>query len=105
MQTHNLAPNELHKEQSKVNHSLADAVNELATDTAIILQEIQKDDIPLDVLPAPFQELIKQLEQRYKFPADYSLLYMLFAFSIATGNNYRIRVKRNWIEPAILYLS
>lgn len=105
MQTQNLTFDELQKEQYKVNHSFADAVNELATDTAIILQELQKDAIPLDVLPAPFQELIKQLEQRYKFPADYSLLYLLFAFSIATGNNYRIRVKRNWIEPAILYLS
>lgn len=105
MQTQNLAPNTLQKEQSKVNHSFTDAVNELATDTAIILQELQKDAIPLDVLPVPFQELIKQLEQRYKFPADYSLLYILFAFSIAIGNNYRIRVKKNWIEPAILYLA
>jgi len=92
-------------QQDKVNHSFADAVNELATDTATILKEFQKDAIPLDVLPAPFQELIKQLEQKYKFPADYSLLYILFAFSIAIGNNYRIRVKRNWIEPVILYLS
>jgi hypothetical protein len=91
--------------QNKANHSLADALNELATEKATILKELQKDAIPLDVLPAQFQELIKQLEQRYKFPADYSLLYILFAFSIAIGNNYRIRVKRNWIEPAILYLS
>jgi hypothetical protein len=40
--------------QDKVNHSFADAVNELATDTATILKELQKDAIPLDVLPAPF---------------------------------------------------
>lgn len=105
MQTHNVAPNFLHKEQSKDNHSFADAVNELGTDTDIILKELQKNAIPLDILPIPIQDLIKQLEQRYKFPADYSLLYILFAFSIAIGNNYRIRVKKNWIEPAILYLS
>ena len=63
MQTQNLTFDELQKERSKVNHSFADAVYELATDTAIILQELQKDAIPLDVLPVPFQELIKQLER------------------------------------------
>lgn len=105
MQTHNLAPNKLRKEQGEDNYSFADAVNEFAADTDIRLHELQKDAIPIDVLPVQFQELIKQLEQKYKFPADYSLLYILFAFSIAIGNNYRIRVKTNWIEPAILYLS
>lgn len=105
MQTQNLTFNEVQKEHSKVNHSLADAVNELATDTAIVLQELQKDAIPLDVLPVPFQELINQLSDRYKFPKLFSLMYLLYAFSIAIGNNYRIRIKDKWIEPAILYMA
>jgi hypothetical protein len=31
-------------------------------------------------------------------------MYLLYAFSIAIGNDYRVRVKRDWIEPAMLYM-
>jgi hypothetical protein len=110
MRPHNFTPDVLKNEQGKGNKlhahnfSFTEAAQELAEDVKTISSK-QGDSIPLDVLPAPFHELISQLQERYKFPADSSLLYLLFAFSLATGNNYRIRVKCNWIEPAILYLA
>jgi hypothetical protein len=110
MRQHNITPDLLQNEQDKGNKlnvgncSFAEATKELADEVMAVLSK-QATGIPLDVLPAPFHELIRQLKERYKFPADSSLLYLLFAFSIATGNNFWIRVKLNWIEPAILYLA
>lgn len=85
--------------------SFSDVASELVSDTSKVLQKLQKNVIPLDVLPVQFQELINQLADRYKFPKLFSLMYLIYAFSIAIGNNYRIRIKKNWIEPAILYMA
>lgn len=73
--------------QDKDNNSFADAVNEFAKDTGAILNNLKKDKCPLDVLPDNFQRLITELAEKYKFPVDFSLMYLLYAFSISIGNN------------------
>ena len=60
---------------------------------------------PVHVFSDRLQRIIRELHDSNGFPADYTAASMMAAISVAIGNSYRVEVKRNWHESAILYIA
>src|ERR1035437_9377914 len=115
MQTHNLAPNFLHKELGKVTDLkpdfdytfLEDAEKEQST----LLQqgekaaEIKANKFPVEIFPSLFQELINECNKSLNFPTDYTGTAIIAAVSTAIGKSAKLKVKNNWYEFAAFYFG
>lgn len=62
-------------------------------------------EFPLNVLPPELQHIVTELNSSCGYPADYTVAAMIAAISVAICNTYRIEVKRNWHESAIMYMA
>ena len=60
---------------------------------------------PVEVFPVKIQEIISATFAALDFPVDYIAASMLSAISIAVGNTYKVHVKKNWYETALLYMA
>lgn len=59
---------------------------------------------PIDIFPEKITELLIQLKNTMNFPVDYLGSSILYATSVAIGNNIQLKVKNNWIEKSILFI-
>jgi hypothetical protein len=90
---------------SKSTKNLEEVLSELQETTEKVERTSSLSVCPIDVLPEPSRKLIEELHNKYKFPKDFCLMYVLWVASVAAGNNYRAQVKRNWLEPVLLYMA
>ena len=60
---------------------------------------------PVEVFPKRTQELIVESYNTLSYPIEFTSTGVLFATSVAIGNNYKLEVKRGHRQPAILYLA
>ena len=62
--------------------------------------------IPLYPLEA-FHPIVKEIVEEYRkvlrLNPDFLGTAMLFAFSVACGNRFRLKIKNGWVESAVLY--
>jgi len=71
-------------------------------------EEIESDKLlpfPVDAFPSDIQEIIAATHEKLKFPIDYIGASLLFAASLMIANTYKVRVKKTWIEKAVLYMA
>jgi hypothetical protein len=63
------------------------------------------NEFPLDyIFPKELVRIVNELERCLGFPKEFTASSMLFATSVAIGNNYKIRVKNGWEMTPSLYL-
>jgi len=61
---------------------------------------------PLDIFPQSIRDIINEANLNLNFPVDYFAASILYAFSVAIGNIYRIEVKRRvWYETVLLWIA
>lgn len=60
---------------------------------------------PVDVFPQDIQDIINATHTGLQFSKDFSSGSILFATSVAIGNNFELQVKEGWRESALLYLT
>ncbi len=70
--------------------------------TGIILND---SNFPIDVFPKIIQDIILDLNDNMGFSVDNTSASMIFAFSTAIGNTYKLEFKRDWIESALVYVA
>tara|TARA_R110001599_G_scaffold42841_3_gene128811 strand:- start:192 stop:1532 length:1341 start_codon:yes stop_codon:yes gene_type:complete len=70
--------------------------------TGIVLEDTK---FPISVFPKKIQEIILDLNDNMGFSVDNTSASMLFAFSTAIGNSYKLEFKRDWIESALVYIA
>jgi hypothetical protein len=58
---------------------------------------------PVEVLPEPIRSFVKQAAQAIVCDVCFVVLPILTALASAIGNTRRIRLKRGWSEPAIIW--
>jgi len=64
---------------------------------------VRKKEFPLEVLPKAMQELITENERISGFSRDYMATSMLTAIAAVCGNAYKVQLKKDWHEPAIIW--
>ncbi len=64
-----------------------------------------KNTFPVEVFPQPVQEIINATNKNLEFPIDFIGTSILYAASVAIGNSYRVLIKRDFEETALLYLA
>ncbi|MDQ6756270.1 MAG: YfjI family protein [Bacteroidota bacterium] len=115
MQTHDLAPNFLHKEKSKDNSIKPDFdasfIDEFNKEADTLLQQAEKENeiktnkFPVEIFPSFFQELINECNKSLNFPIDYTGTAIIAAVSTAIGKSAKLKVKNNWYEFAAFYFG
>ena len=60
---------------------------------------------PLEIFPKEIQDIIKSYAEILNINSDYSATTILFAFSAAMGNSYRLKVKKGWQELPTLFVA
>jgi len=65
--------------------------------------EVTIADFPLHCIPDKLQLFLKELNSAYNYPVEYSAAGLLSMVGSAMGNNYKVRVKHDWITPAIMW--
>ena len=70
--------------------------------TGIVLDDTK---FPISVFPKMIQEIILDLNDNMGFSVDNTSASMIFAFSTAIGNSYKLEFKRDWIESALVYIA
>ena len=69
--------------------------------------EINQDELkfPVDIFPIDIQYYIQECNKKLKTNIDYMGCTMLFATSISIGNCIVMKVRNQWVEPAIVWFS
>jgi hypothetical protein len=60
--------------------------------------------LPIDVLPAPIRDFVAKGKTAMTCAAEAIVLPLLAALGAAIGNTRRVRLKRTWTEPALLWV-
>lgn len=63
-----------------------------------------KNFFPIEVFPVDIQLIIKEVDGKLGFPADYFGAAILYAASVAIGNKLKLKMKESWLETTSLYL-
>ena len=58
---------------------------------------------PVDALPEPLREFVRRSAEAIGCDASFLALPALSVLASCIGNHYRVLLKRNWTEPAILW--
>lgn len=59
---------------------------------------------PIEVFPLNSQLIIREVDDKLGFPADYFGAAILYATSVAIGNKIKLKMKESWFETTSLYL-
>jgi hypothetical protein len=65
---------------------------------------MKNNDFPLDYLPKHLAKIIEELESCSGYPKEFTACSMLFATSVAIGNNFKLQVLPDFQTSASLYL-
>ncbi|MGI9526099.1 MAG: DUF3987 domain-containing protein [Weeksellaceae bacterium] len=63
-----------------------------------------KNLFPNDVFPIDIQLIIREVDDKLGFPADYFGAAILYAASVAIGNKIKLKMKESWLETTSMYL-
>ncbi len=74
-----------------------------SVDTQIDSGESAYQPFPTDTIPEPIRSYVEEAADSIGCDAAYVALPMLSALAAAIGNTRRIRLKRSWTEPAIIW--
>jgi len=77
-------------------------LNELKQDTPN-----QKDlnPFPVDIFPLHIQRIITATNESLNFPIDFTGASILFAVSVAVGNTFKVEIKKEFEQNAVIYLA
>src|SRR5690606_36846126 len=63
------------------------------------------EPFPVDILPQPLRQFVIEGAASIGCDPDYIALPMLSALAAAIGNSRRVRLKRGWFEPSVLWTA
>ena len=61
--------------------------------------------IPIDTLPGYVQQLVKEGAAAIHTDPSYVVMPAISLLAVAIGNQYRLAIKRNWREPAVIWYA
>jgi len=72
-----------------------------------LLEELdtEKNDFPFGVFRKELQEVMLEFHKVQNLNVDYMGATMLFAFSLAIGNHYKIQIKKKWVESCVVWIA
>lgn len=94
---------DLYTELKNLDHYTAQ--KELASLGFGVFTESNKNPFPIDVIPQPFRDYVKDLKETVNYPIDYTATAVLTATATAAGANIKALVKSGWSEFASLYVA
>lgn len=65
----------------------------------------ESNPFPIEVFPERKQLIINELNDKNRFPIEFTSSAMLFAMSVIIGNSIKVKTINGWIEPPMLYIS
>ncbi len=65
--------------------------------------ESNKNVFPIEVIPQPFRDYVKDLKETINYPIDYAATALLTATATAIGTNIKVIVKNGWIEQGSIF--
>jgi len=65
--------------------------------------ESNKNVFPIEVIPQPFRDYVKDLKETINYPIDYAATALLTATATAIGTNIKVIVKDDWIEQGSIF--
>ena len=66
---------------------------------------MDNNDFPLElVFPNELIKIVEDLNKHQGFPKDFTSCSMLYAISVAIGNNFHIKVRESWTMNCSIYL-
>ena len=84
------------------------SIKEIQSELTEVQELLSTDDkvhFPVKIFAQPVQEIITATNESLDYPFDFVGSAILYSASIGIGSTYRVRVKKAWTEPAIIYLA
>lgn len=60
---------------------------------------------PVHGFPDSIQEIIRETNDKLKFPIDFIGASLLYVSATAIGNSYNVKVKNDWFDSSILFMA
>ena len=91
--------------QASLISEYSDQINVIAFGELLSKSEKSEESevFPVKVYPEAIQKLIFQAHKRLYSPINFTSMGVLFTSSVAIGNSYKVRVKKDFIQSAVLY--
>ncbi len=67
--------------------------------------EEYNEEFPINALPEPIQNIVREGEEKVHFPPEFTAPGMLYTASEAIGNSLSIQVKQSWTLTPMLYMA
>lgn len=65
--------------------------------------DVKPESFPTDIFPANIKDYIDMLNKANNYNKDFLSISIMFVFATLTGNKIKLRVKNDWIAPAIFW--
>ena len=69
----------------------------------ILNEQESENPFPIDVIPQPIRDYVKDLKETVNYPIDYTATALLTATATAAGANIKVLVKNGWTEQGSIF--